>query len=149
MTKPKVATKAELRRGGVVQWAPRFICLGIHYCEEPRREKFLDVLWVKTGEVSKFWYAYDLTAYHVASGPSPLKAVENLIMTMYGGDAISKEIREAGGKVRRNKLHLEHPEALKDMWRAMHKWKGIVIGNDVEWRKLLTKEQRWTIGLRG
>lgn len=147
--KPKKATKAELKRGGVIQWAAKWICIGYHYCEEPRLERFLDAIWVKTGEVSKFFYAYDLTSYHVASGDTPMKAIEALLHVLWGGDVIAKEIRDAGGRVRRNKLHLEHPEALRELWAAMHKWDGKVIGDMVEWKRLLTPHQRKVVGMRG
>lgn len=145
--KPKKITKADLKRGGVVQWADRFICIGVHYCEEEKWEKILDVLWVKIGEKSKFYYAYDLTSYHVASAETPGKAIENLLHTLWGGDVIAKEIRDAGGRVTRNKLHLEHKDAIPDLWKAMHKWGGVVMGDNVEWKRLLTPYQRRVIGL--
>lgn len=143
----KKSTKADLKRGGMVQWADKLICIGVHYCEEEHREKFLDELWIDVGEKSKFYYAYDLTSYHVASGETSMKAVENLLHILWGSEVICKEIRQAGGKARRNKLHLEHPEALPGLWRAMHRWGGVVMGDHVDWRRLLSPYQRRVIGL--
>lgn len=124
----------------VIQWSAPIIDIGFHYCEEPRSEKLLDVLWVKTGEVSKFWYAYDLTSYHVSSGETPLKAIDGLLHTLWGGEVLDKEFR-AKGKVIRNRLHREHPEALKEFRAAMRKWKGTTI-KGVDWRRWLTPAQK-------
>ena len=109
----------------IIQWSARVIDIGVHYCKEKSR---------RTGKLESFWYAYDLTSYHVASGTKPTEAIENLLHVIWGGEVLAKEFRAKGERIIRNRLHQEHPDAIRDFKAAIKKWNGYVI-KGVDWRK--------------
>ena len=49
-------------------------------------------------------------------------AIENLLHVLWGGEILSKEFKQKGERIIRNRLHLEKPESLRDCKEAMKKW---------------------------
>lgn len=113
------------QKKSVIQWCAKVIDIGVHYCREKCQI---------TGKMKGFWYAYDLTSYHVSAGQKPTEAINNLLHVMWGGEILAKEFRAKGERIVRNRLHLEHPESLRECKAAIKKWKGYVI-KGVDWRE--------------
>lgn len=125
MNESAVLFRSKGPKTSVIQWSAKVIDIGVHFCVERAS---------KGRKKHQFWYAYDLTSYHVATGPTPTKAIENLLHILWGGEVLSTEFRKKGERIIRNRLHREHPEAIRDMKQALKEWKGYVIQR-VEWRK--------------
>lgn len=109
----------------IIQWSAKVIDIGVHFCIEKSE---------RTGKKDRFWYAYDLTSYHVAAGKKPTEAIDNLLHVIWGGEILAKEFRAKGERIVRNRLHVTHPDAIRDFKAALKKWKGYVI-KDVNWRE--------------
>jgi hypothetical protein len=122
----------------VLPWVPRVIELGVHYCEEPSVIKLPSGEWSWTGKVQKFFYAYDLTGYHVASGPTAAAAIDSLIKTLWGTEIIAFE-KSKEGRVERDPRRFAGE--IKRLRRELKKWQGHVV-KKLDWRMWLSAPDR-------
>lgn len=119
----------------------RKIELGVHYVEERSCIKTKTGEWSWTGPIQKFFYAYDLTTYHVSSGPSATAAIESLLKTLWGTQIIAIE-KSAEGTVKRDPRRFTGE--LNRLRKEIKKWKGHIIKN-VDWRTWLSVHDRATL----
>lgn len=122
----------------VLPWVPRVIDLGVHYCEERSAIKLPSGEWSWTGKVQKFFYAYDLKGYHVASGPTAAAAIDSLVKTLWGTEIIAIEKRSEG-RVERDPRRFAGE--IKRLRSELKKWKGHII-KKVDWRMWLSAGDR-------
>lgn len=122
----------------VLPWVPRIINLGVHYCEEPSVVKTPSGGWSWTGKLQKFFYAYDLTGYHVASGPTAAAAIDSLIKTLWGTEIIAIEKRREG-RVERDPRRFAGE--ILQLRKQLKKWNGHII-KKVDWRMWLSAGDR-------
>lgn len=122
----------------VLPWVPRVIDLGVHYCEERSIVKTVEGKWLWTGKLQKFFYAYDLTGYHVASGPTAAAAIDSLIKTLWGTEILAIE-KKLEGRVERDPRRFAG-EILR-LRKELKKWNGHIV-KKVNWRMWLSAGDR-------
>lgn len=113
-----------------IQWSAPVIDIGVHYCVE----KLHDPGKKDHGKKCRFWYAFDLTSYHIGDGATPMKAIENLLEGMWVCEEWAAEGKAKGHRVTRDKLHKRYPGAIPELRQALRKWKGHII-KGVNWKK--------------
>ena len=122
--------KKPKKQTSIIQWSAPVIDIGVHYCVEklhsPGKKDH--------GKKCRFWYALDLTSYHVGDGLTPMKAVESLLENMWQTELMADEFKAKGDRVIRERLHKRCPEAIPELKRDIRKWKGHII-KGVNWKK--------------
>lgn len=116
----------------------RVIDLGVHYCEERSAITLPDGQWSWTGKIQKFFYAYDLSSYHVASGPSAAAAIDSLVKTLWGTEIMAIEKRMEGHIERDSR---RFPGEIRRLYSELKKWNGHII-KKVDWRMWLSVRDR-------